>query len=52
MRASNPKRLRLGAPIYLTPGEAVESAKANDGQQDRAWNLWKRAIMFCRFSRV
>ena len=36
--------LRLGAPIYLTPGEAVESAKANDGQQDRAWNLWKRAI--------
>jgi ribulose-5-phosphate 4-epimerase/fuculose-1-phosphate aldolase len=36
--------LRLGAPIYLTPGEAVESAKANDGQQDRAWNLWKRAV--------
>ena len=36
--------LRLGAPIYLTPGEAVESARANDGQQDRAWNLWKRAI--------
>ena len=36
--------LRLGAPIYLTPGEAMESAKANDGQQDRAWNLWKRAI--------
>ncbi|HEX3484581.1 MAG TPA: class II aldolase/adducin family protein [Micropepsaceae bacterium] len=36
--------LRLGTPIYLTPGEAVESAKANDGQQDRAWNLWQRAI--------
>ena len=36
--------LRLGTPTYLTPGEAVESAKANDGQQDRAWNLWKRAI--------
>jgi hypothetical protein len=36
--------LRLGAPVYLTPGEAVESAKANDSQQDRAWNLWKRAI--------
>jgi len=36
--------LRLGEPNYLTPGEAVESAKANDGQQDRAWNLWKRAI--------
>jgi ribulose-5-phosphate 4-epimerase/fuculose-1-phosphate aldolase len=36
--------LRLGTPIYLTQGEAVESAKANDSQQDRAWNLWKRAI--------
>jgi HCOMODA/2-hydroxy-3-carboxy-muconic semialdehyde decarboxylase len=36
--------LRLGTPNYLTPGEAVESAKANDGQQDRAWNLWKRSI--------
>jgi HCOMODA/2-hydroxy-3-carboxy-muconic semialdehyde decarboxylase len=36
--------LRMGTPIYLTPGEAVGSAKANDGQQDRAWNLWKRAI--------
>jgi HCOMODA/2-hydroxy-3-carboxy-muconic semialdehyde decarboxylase len=36
--------LRLGTPTYLTLGEAVESAKANDGQQDRAWNLWKRAI--------
>jgi ribulose-5-phosphate 4-epimerase/fuculose-1-phosphate aldolase len=36
--------LRLGTPTYLTTGEAVESAKANDGQQDRVWNLWKRAI--------
>jgi HCOMODA/2-hydroxy-3-carboxy-muconic semialdehyde decarboxylase len=36
--------LRLGAPNYLTPGEAVESARANDSQQDRAWNLWKRAV--------
>ncbi len=36
--------LRLGTPTYLTPGEAVESAKTNDAQQDRAWNLWKRAI--------
>jgi len=36
--------LRLGTPTYLTPGEAVESARANDGQQDRAWNLWKRAV--------
>jgi HCOMODA/2-hydroxy-3-carboxy-muconic semialdehyde decarboxylase len=36
--------LRLGTPNYLTAGEALESAKANDSQQDRAWNLWKRAI--------
>src|SRR6266705_1863989 len=42
--------LRLGAPIYLTPGEAVESAKANDGQQDRSWHLWKRAIQERGFS--
>jgi ribulose-5-phosphate 4-epimerase/fuculose-1-phosphate aldolase len=36
--------LRLGAPTYLTPEEATESAKANDSQQDRSWNLWKRAV--------
>ena len=36
--------LRLGSPTYLTPGEAMESAKANDSQQDRAWTLWKRAV--------
>jgi HCOMODA/2-hydroxy-3-carboxy-muconic semialdehyde decarboxylase len=36
--------LRLGEPIYLTPGEAVEAARANDGQQNRAWDLWKREI--------
>ena len=36
--------LRLGTPTYLTLGEAVESAKANDGQQNRAWDLWKREI--------
>ncbi|HMI97547.1 MAG TPA: class II aldolase/adducin family protein [Micropepsaceae bacterium] len=42
--------LKLGTPIYLTPGEAEESAKANDGQQDRAWNLWKRAIQERGFS--
>ena len=36
--------LRLGTPTYLTPGEAVESARANDGQQNRAWDLWKRAV--------
>jgi ribulose-5-phosphate 4-epimerase/fuculose-1-phosphate aldolase len=42
--------LKLGAPIYLTAGEAVESAKANDGQQDRVWHLWKRAIQERGFS--
>lgn len=36
--------LRLGEPIYLTSGEAVEAAKANDGQQNRAWDLWKREV--------
>src|SRR6266550_520774 len=42
--------LKLGAPIYLTPGEAVESAKANDGQQDRSWHMWKRAVRGRGFS--
>jgi HCOMODA/2-hydroxy-3-carboxy-muconic semialdehyde decarboxylase len=36
--------LRLGTPIYLTPQEAEGAAKANDAQQDRAWQLWKRAV--------
>lgn len=36
--------LRLGTPNYLTLGEAVESAKANDGQQNRSWELWKREV--------
>lgn len=36
--------LRLGAPVYLTAGEAAGAARANDGQQDRAWNLWKREV--------
>ena len=34
--------LRLGTPVYLTPAEAEGAARANDNQQDRAWNLWKR----------
>jgi HCOMODA/2-hydroxy-3-carboxy-muconic semialdehyde decarboxylase len=38
------RRYGWARPTYLTPGEAVESARANDGQQDRAWNLWKRAV--------
>ena len=36
--------LRLGNPIYLTAAEAAGAALANDNQQDRAWNLWKREI--------
>jgi ribulose-5-phosphate 4-epimerase/fuculose-1-phosphate aldolase len=36
--------LRLGNPNYLTPAEAEGAAKANDNQQDRAWNLWKREV--------
>jgi HCOMODA/2-hydroxy-3-carboxy-muconic semialdehyde decarboxylase len=36
--------LRLGNPIYLTRAEAAGAAMANDNQQDRAWNLWKREV--------
>jgi len=36
--------LRLGTPVYLTAGEAAGAAQANDNQQDRAWNLWKREV--------
>jgi ribulose-5-phosphate 4-epimerase/fuculose-1-phosphate aldolase len=36
--------LRLGSPIYLTAAEAAGAAQANDNQQDRAWNLWKREV--------
>jgi HCOMODA/2-hydroxy-3-carboxy-muconic semialdehyde decarboxylase len=36
--------LRLGNPVYLTAGEAAGAAQANDNQQDRAWNLWKREV--------
>jgi ribulose-5-phosphate 4-epimerase/fuculose-1-phosphate aldolase len=36
--------LRLGSPVYLTLEEAEGAAKANDAQQDRAWQLWKRAV--------
>ncbi len=31
---------RLGTPIFLTPAEALAAARANDGQIDRAWDLW------------
>jgi ribulose-5-phosphate 4-epimerase/fuculose-1-phosphate aldolase len=36
--------LRLGSPVYLTEAEAAGAAQANDNQQDRAWNLWKREV--------
>lgn len=36
--------LRLGTPVYLTAAEAAGAAQANDNQQDRAWNLWKREV--------
>jgi len=36
--------LRLGTPVYLTATEAAGAAQANDNQQDRAWNLWKREV--------
>ena len=36
--------LRLGSPVYLTATEAAGAAQANDNQQDRAWNLWKREV--------
>jgi ribulose-5-phosphate 4-epimerase/fuculose-1-phosphate aldolase len=33
--------MRLGGPvIYLTEEEGAAAAAANDGQIDRAWNLW------------
>jgi ribulose-5-phosphate 4-epimerase/fuculose-1-phosphate aldolase len=35
--------VHLGEPTYLTEEEAANAAAANDGQIDRAWELWKRA---------
>jgi HCOMODA/2-hydroxy-3-carboxy-muconic semialdehyde decarboxylase len=32
--------LRLGLPVFLTMEEAAAASAANDGQIDRAWNLW------------
>lgn len=34
----------LGAATFLTPAEAAAAAAANDGQVDRAWDLWARAV--------
>lgn len=33
--------LRLGSPTFLTPGEASATAEANEGQINRAWDLWR-----------
>lgn len=33
----------LGSATYLTSAEAAAAALANDGQIDRAWNLWAQA---------
>ena len=37
--------LRLGSPIVLTPQEAENSARTNDGAMGRAWELWRKAAM-------
>lgn len=34
----------LGAPTFLTPAEAAAAAAANDGQVDRAWDLWASLV--------
>jgi|SRR5579859_667858 len=33
--------LRLGPPVFLTGEEAAAASATNDGQIDRAWNLWR-----------
>ncbi len=33
--------MRLGAPVYLTPAEAAAASATNDGQINRAWDLWR-----------
>lgn len=37
--------MRLGTPTVLTPAEAENSARTNDGAMHRAWDLWRRAAM-------
>lgn len=34
----------LGTATFLTPAEAAAAAAANDGQVDRAWDLWAQAV--------
>jgi HCOMODA/2-hydroxy-3-carboxy-muconic semialdehyde decarboxylase len=36
--------LRLGEVTYLTEAEAEAAARSNDGQIDRAWSLWLKAV--------
>jgi ribulose-5-phosphate 4-epimerase/fuculose-1-phosphate aldolase len=33
--------MRLGAVTFLTDAEAAAASRTNDGQIDRAWNLWR-----------
>jgi ribulose-5-phosphate 4-epimerase/fuculose-1-phosphate aldolase len=36
--------LRLGPVTYLTEEEAEAASRSNDGQIDRAWSLWLKAV--------
>ena len=36
--------LRLGSVTYLTDAEATAASAANDGQINRAWELWKMMV--------
>jgi ribulose-5-phosphate 4-epimerase/fuculose-1-phosphate aldolase len=36
--------LQLGTPTYLTAGECVAAAAANDGQIRRAWDMWAEGL--------
>jgi ribulose-5-phosphate 4-epimerase/fuculose-1-phosphate aldolase len=36
--------LRLGEPIYLTPGEAAASTATNNGQLNRSWDMWAAQV--------
>jgi HCOMODA/2-hydroxy-3-carboxy-muconic semialdehyde decarboxylase len=35
--------MRLGTVTFLTDAEAAAASRTNDGQIDRAWDLWRRA---------
>jgi HCOMODA/2-hydroxy-3-carboxy-muconic semialdehyde decarboxylase len=40
--------LHLGDVVYLTEGEGRAAAAANDGQLDRAWDLWVEQVRGAR----